>query len=726
MYGVKYQIHFVAINNDAYRIEILIDQYDGDVYNLVGAENPITTEENNSDDIFMPIRTQTGALRIADNGYDADGNEFEYTELLPVDTFDYQVRLWKESNTGEEDTLRWIGYIKPETLTSRMYEKVSIREYRLVCPLGCLYELPMTFSNNKSNFGTIKSIGQILYMALSSVNVDWENVYQQHNVVGCGDLTAKISLLNFVKNNKPTISGQTDVDTFTATWKDESTSFGNVVEEICKFFGWTLYSRGLDIIIRVHDTPERFIKFAFSELATGEVVESSTASDIVQYLSNPEYIESQLQFASTNHSESRMIGYREINVESNVNKNSDVVNIDFERIPFKFFYLNGAVYQDFDTPRIRRSGDKNFVTRRIHIESGANTVLFVDNIQLFENRNIAGHTVECVLEQNQSWTQDEFPFAENYSLESGLATYYTQTNITPVVMFFAKTAEDIIFHDTSAICIDATAIPNYVPTDSIPGQLKGHLIYFALGIGDMWYDGSGWVQQNTPIIVQSRCIYTYDNGSIISPVNSISTGNQLAGILADSHNGSSGYLILPFTSYPSVLGNIKGRLKFIVYSTNILATIPDIFSMNCVLNDLKINIYNSDSKLNPKAKESHQFTGVANLRFKNNLSVQLSMASGINNLYGKGQLYMNNLSLLSTLQYTNGFMQPEERLKDMYIERYKNVITKRIVEVMDSEDASNPRAIIYNDENELIFSRPLCCSHNWREGTMKLTLIEKP
>ena len=147
-YAVRWQINFVARNQDSYRLEILQDGWSDGITYLRGAEKPIETSEDNSDDIFTPIRKQTGALRIADNGFDINGNAFDYTDLIPTDTFDNQVRLWL---VGQTDTLRWVGYIRPDSLTSRLFEYVSIREFQIVCPLGTLYEMPVSFSNTKND-----------------------------------------------------------------------------------------------------------------------------------------------------------------------------------------------------------------------------------------------------------------------------------------------------------------------------------------------------------------------------------------------------------------------------------------------------------------------------------------------------------------------------------------------------------------------------------------------
>ena len=41
---------------------------------LMGGAQPLTTQEDDNEDMFFDIRTQSGSLRIIDNGQDANGN----------------------------------------------------------------------------------------------------------------------------------------------------------------------------------------------------------------------------------------------------------------------------------------------------------------------------------------------------------------------------------------------------------------------------------------------------------------------------------------------------------------------------------------------------------------------------------------------------------------------------------------------------------------------------
>lgn len=720
-YAVRWQINFVARNQDSYRLEILQDGWSGSITYLRGAEKPIETSEDNSDDIFTPIRKQTGALRIADNGFDINGNAFDYTDLIPTDTFDNQVRLWL---VGQTDTLRWVGYIRPDSLTSRLFEYVSIREFQIVCPLGTLYEMPVSFSNTKNDFGTIKTMGQILHAALSNVGVAWGNVYKQNNVQHREDLIAKVSMLNFLSTNEPTHSTPSDVDTFTATWQDESTSWGSVVEDVCRFWGWTLYSRGYDLFIIAQHQAFKFAKFAFSNL-------TSTSNSSMSDISDVDVSIDDLTWVSTNHTESRKQGYKKISVESDVNEWSTVLDPDYKKATFSYYPNDSQV--------IHQSNDYMYVLRRLGAANAQQNTQtqFIDNFQIYENRVLQTSTLiaDFVIEYSDPMYNEDFPTKTAFGLKKGIVCY--QGGQSGAITFFAKTLEDVIIPLNSAISINASAELSYNPDPTFPTNenfaapydeddkpiLEGRTIHVALAIGDMWWDDAHQYWTGTPTAFS---ITMRKDGSITTPLNTFQEGGfSPQGILFDNHAGTSGYTI--YNTPDAFTGNgLCGRLKLIIYATQ---GEPTTRLFNGVLNSLTVSIYNQDNKLNPINKDSHTYDGIASVNFRNSRSVSLKMASGAQNTYGKGQLYNGNFSLLTTVPFRSGglytSMSPEARLLQMMQDIYATVTEHDIIEIADNQNASLPIARMSGHWSGDDNFRPLCVAHDWVDGTMELTIFNK-
>lgn len=758
-YAVNWQIPFVALDGNKFRIEILNDNYTGDPVTLRGAASPIETSEDNSENLFIPIRKQTGKLSIADNGYDASGNEFDYTELIPNYILDYQVRLWQIASDNSE-TLRWIGYIKPDSLTSRLFDAVSIREFQLVCPLGAMEEMPVSFSNTATNLGTVKTMGQILHTALSSVNISWGTVYKQNNTHYREDITAKVSLLNFISDNLPTHTTPPtqDLDSFTATWTEDGTTWGSIVEEICRFWGWTLYSRGLDIIIVTRGQYPKFGSFAFAQLLSESATGLYDITDV--YID----MESDLTYASTNHTECRQLGYRNISVHSNVNEKEIVIDPDFQKLQMSY-WLGGADVHGI----VHWSGDGYYyVLRRLGASGDQQDtrVAYFDNYQIEENRYLPnGNNAPFVVYYGDGWTQDEFPTKTKFNLTRGIVCYAAST--VSRVTFFVKTLEDICVPKGAMICIQATAQLSYNPDPDFPTggfttgdrpsisdaplsnantagpysevknrgtkmnplwdivpKLEGRTIKVQLSIGDWFWDNDSQMWLNNPSSRPSFDLTVREDGSIVSPVN----GNTGTGILFDDHNGSNGFCIIDNGLVPEQQ-QICGRLKLMILNNTLAASFDRLVS--CVLTNLTIGIYNEDSKLYPQAKGSHTYKTVASTDFHRNMNVTLSMAAGDKNKYGLGQLYNPDISLLTTVAFRTGDntytdQLPEEKLLDTMANAYQYVTPQYTIEVRDNEQACLPYAKFvghWADDSGIYHLQYV--SHKWREGTMKLTLINK-
>ena len=750
-YAVHWQINFVALHsNDAYRVEILHDGYDRGIVQLRGAANPFETSEDNSDDAFTPIRKQTGSLRIADNGYDMDGNAFDYTDLLPNDTFDLQVKLWK---VGTTDTLRWIGYIRPDSLTSKMYEAVSIREYKLTCPLGTLYEIPVSFSNTASNLGTVKTMGQILYTALNSITgITWSWVYKQNNVYQRKDLLAKVSLINFLTKNEPTHTTPSDVDTFNATWTDDSTSWGSVLEEICKFWGWTLYSRGLSPYIVARNQRDNFAKLAFGAL-NDTITTDLTDETIV------EKSYTGLTFASTNHTECRRLGYKNVKVESDVNEKATVLDPDYEKATMSYW----PVDRENPNPNqiIHISNDYLYVLRRLGAQDAQQNlqIQFLDNYQIYENRSLAvsSLTAPFVISRYEGWKNSEFLTATGFRLQKGIVCYaiLTPTPTSTVPTFFAKTLEDVCVPFNSVICIQASVSLSFNPDPDYPSagdsydsfegantapparwkkhsddgpyywkpELENRTIIAELRIGNLWYNNGTWSSTRSQFELTCR-----EDGSIVDPINTFQAGGfNPEGILFDNHNGSKGYCIYINTGAYNGQG-LCGRMKLTILDKFITNTRDQQVSRlyNGVLDELSISIYNQDSKLYPQNKAKHEFKDVASTKFRGDLDVSLKMASGTNNVYGLGQLFNADFSLLNAVTYKNASgnnttEQPEQRLLARLKNFYQDVSIQNTIEVLDDDTAELPSTVIYDDNGVKFHTQSI--THDWRNGTMKLTLI---
>ena len=63
-YGVIFRLDFDDMLGNGKRLEILEDNYSGDVKALIGASNPVTIKWESDDDIYSPIIGSTCTLNL--------------------------------------------------------------------------------------------------------------------------------------------------------------------------------------------------------------------------------------------------------------------------------------------------------------------------------------------------------------------------------------------------------------------------------------------------------------------------------------------------------------------------------------------------------------------------------------------------------------------------------------------------------------------------------------
>lgn len=712
-YGVRWKVNFVALNGDKYRIEILQDGWIAEPVRLLGAESPIETRDDDTTDLFDPIRKQTGFIRIVDTGYDLDGNPFDYEDMIPEGLFDFQVRLWLYGNT---DTLRWIGYLRPDSLTSQLFEYVSIREFAIACPLSIMYDVPFSFSNNNENKGTVKTMGQILHAALSATGIAWNNVYKQNNISYRDDLTATVSLLNFIGSTTPSsVSAPptNDPHVFSATWEEEGTYWGEVVETICRFWGWVIYSRANDIHIITPGDINLFTSFQFSELLSLKI-------DFQEDITTPEAILTDDDFVSTNHSSQRIQGHKMIKVVSDVNEHKEIAKPNFNDLPLEY-YPQGQIIHNFgsDTMYVL----KRFATNNISQNSGYH---YSGNLQLYQNTNIQGGSlvIPWIIALVDSFKSDEFAKKTEFNFRSDVVI--PKGGQKDGIIFYVKTINDVIVSGSSMICISArfykdlsngnSNSPTPVPSGNPAAQEE---IKAALSVGQKYYNQSTgeWTNNEESYMT----LKVREDGSITSPVNLFTNqGFSANGILFDNHYGSSGFCVEPPHD------GLCGRLMLRIFKSG--TNTPASYSVKCIMTDLSIFIVNYDNKMNPVNKSEHTYSTVGNNKFLTDYVVNNRLSSGEQNNYGLGQLYtVNNFIMLPLVDVrisedAEEQVVPEVNLMNRLKKVYSSVTRIDTIEVKDNMTASLPiTQLTVNNNNYRVVS----CSHNWRECKMNLTITDK-
>ena len=233
--AIHWQIPFKSLRTDTtYTVNIYDSTYSGQPIVLKGGAQPFTTQESDDDDMFIPIRTHTGYLRIVDDGKDANGNAWNWKTLLPSTDTDRPVTL-----TDGNGTVVWQGFMQSQNFGGVLYGNPQEREFPIQCPLAVLEGTDINYQHT-----TIENFAYLLQRIVNAIDVvsggtenssgvittngsiHINNIYVQGNTDARQWLLKRIDWQNFVDEDSD--------GNLTARF-----NLYQCLEDMCRFWGWT-------------------------------------------------------------------------------------------------------------------------------------------------------------------------------------------------------------------------------------------------------------------------------------------------------------------------------------------------------------------------------------------------------------------------------------------------------------------------------------------------------
>ena len=308
--AIHWQIKFKSLSEELYTVNIYDDDFSGlTPVQLIGASQPFVTQEDNDNDIFIPVRRQTGYIRIVDTGEDLGGNAFDWRDLVPETGTSRKVTLTNSSNA-----VQWSGYIQPQTFSGDFAPYPIERAFPIVCQLGVLEGFDV-----EPSAGDIDNFAYLLYYILSLPSGNsFANVYFQGSEVINEWLTKKVQWSNFVAYD--------DDGNAIAKYK----TF-DVLKEICTFFGWTARTHGQDLIFAAgdenFDVPWQYIDFQdVREMGEGRQVSPTTIATW------PLLTATVQDYGTSDGTETIGLGFHKATVRANINKRDTIIKIPYNEI----------------------------------------------------------------------------------------------------------------------------------------------------------------------------------------------------------------------------------------------------------------------------------------------------------------------------------------------------------------------------------------------------------
>lgn len=276
------------------------------------AAEPFETEEADDADVFLPIRTQSGYLRmlVADSAARTAWRSF-----IPTGATEKRVTL-----TDAQNTLLWQGYV--QTGTYGMQYPADYEEFELPvqCPLSVLDAIDMdTTPPDGEGVLTFGKLLAYIFGKLTTAGTVINNYYFQGTTAAVSArLGLKVIYGNFLDTDQ-----EGNIEAKYTCYE--------VLEEVCKFFGYSVRMCG----DAVYFTCPAGGSTAFTEFTT--LTGTGTAA------SASTFNISETMLASNDQQEEVEPGRKSITVKSDINKLDNIVEVPYDEIYDR--YNTGEVHK---------------------------------------------------------------------------------------------------------------------------------------------------------------------------------------------------------------------------------------------------------------------------------------------------------------------------------------------------------------------------------------------
>ena len=296
---IHWQVPFVSLNGIAYTISIYEWAYSGSIITLKGAPEPFITQEDDSEDIFTPVRRQTGSLRIV-----LAASESGYLEqLIPSNNTEKLVKLTHIENNAT--VIDWQGFIQSRIFTQPWSNNAHMIEFPLNGMLASLEHKRVPSS--KANMGTTRALG-VFTTALEQLG---ENLMTGLDIIDdCSGAWA-----NVMVDWNAFFSPDTEQEEGYTRQVQYGQSWYAAVEMVCETFGLIAREHGARLVIAQYDNGDGLAIRSMNWATAKSVGSGQSSLPSGTAVDNPEDILSSAQFRGTENQTDYMSGAHSVEVE---------------------------------------------------------------------------------------------------------------------------------------------------------------------------------------------------------------------------------------------------------------------------------------------------------------------------------------------------------------------------------------------------------------------------
>ena len=704
--ALKYTIPFASLNGTQYVANVYVEGFTGTSTTLTASDNPFTTSEKNDKEwLTIPVRTQTGYLRVV-------CGEDEWRGLIPSNATSHYVEL------KQGDDVKWFGFIKPETFTHSLYSGTDEYEFPIQCPFSLLNGIHLEWDDAHSS----DTFATLISRLLSLTGVTFGNCYFTNNLANLfDDLLASSNLIQWFSDETRMVNGigSSKIEEHYLT---PSATALEILQAVCQFWGWECHLWGTDIYFTAHDEHTGYRKIPFSALTT------LTTSYQMRLTAAGHISVEDANYMTDKHQVEVDLPAREIVVKTDVNEVDDIMDIDidavaqFEELPYgwnpssdssRIIAKCQALRIDYD-PAVEIPG----MTVKFEGEQGLDEEI----AQAMDNAN-KGDFYGPVFQRISDFPSDTNPIPIKYDL----ATYIfmlpatgASTGETAKLTFETLAEYDF---ENCAISIHGDVFSNIAISYN-----SGVRLAFHVSIGDYSYNAlspdpllsPGWVQRDAIAAVPIGLNTSNSEESQNVTIMNISPGTVKIKTRWDTpYQGAEGYVI-PITTH--MHGKLKISLEWSqeYYQNVISASAPQYLRLSNFGVDIVREQY--AGAVQRERTDSREYKQSISTDSSQNITVDLRYATDNYNAYGTAFVCTKENAYMGNLSYRDGDSErPEQHLLGRLVSLYSTPTEWREIDVDDSAaDYTGPAFALLDQDG--VYWAPVAVTRNWVDNIARITI----
>lgn len=639
---MAYQQSFISLDNETFTLRI--DGVTPSVA-LPLSDEPISTDEDSDSDMFMPIRTQSGYIRLLST------DKTTWRQFIPSSATAMPVTLKKGT------AIVWQGYVQTGTYGTTwpaIYEDFEL-------PITCGLSVLESFDVDVNGPGDTVTIGQLLAYLFGKLSGLTYKAYFH-----CGNpgyvsawLQYRVIWRNFLDEDDGTLK--------------PSYNCQEILEELCKFYGWSCRTHGDGIwFTNITDSERNDViqVFTMAQLANGSSTTFETFST---------HALADADFASADHSEEWIPGCKSVKFNSELNAFDTIVELPDDDLLKK--YRNNTPY--------RGEHWKN---------AGSNEAWILQRSALnYENALVKISTyVESAVEGNPQC------YGRLAIFDIDMNEPKLRYNWTTMLEAFRSDDYGPRHSSTPLIVIESQA--SYILSDGIlfiNGKSDANWECNAnctLRIGNYYWNGSAWTTTASTFTLKCDTEGIEDTRTSINETEYEGTGVAITTTL-------SGKIYFAINdAMPETIGFTKnGYFPLQDFEIGFVRRQQDSEA-----NDLN---YTATGGAFPEEITVDSIFCTDKSKTEGDNTMRCEMGYG---------LLMSNTAVIDTIPYKSSYQKPEQHNANM-IAAYGSTIRQVLTfQLWNSRVAASPKSVITLGGSRYF---PVSISHNWRDGLSTIKMM---